>query len=94
MSSVKDVLNQLKAGAITAREAGAEIRRVMRTDDGVPDGVAPLEATHMRMAGSLPDRDDHNTFLEVTAAWIGGDLTDEDYWTIYGAATGTRKELR
>ena len=47
----------------------------------------------MRMAGSLAERDGHNTFLEVTSAWIGGDLSDEDYWTIYGAATGTRKEL-
>ena len=53
----------------------------------------PDRATQMRMAGSLPERDDDNTFLEVTAAWIGGDLTDEDYWTIYGAVTGTRKEL-
>lgn len=47
----------------------------------------------MRLAGSLAERDDQNTFLEVTSAWIGGDLSDEDYWTIYGATTGTRKEL-
>lgn len=30
----------------------------------------------------------------VTAAWIGPDLTDEAYWTTYGAVTGPRKELR
>ncbi len=60
---------------------------------GVHEGVAPIEASQMRIAGSLPERDDDNTFLEVTAAWIGGDLTDEDYWNIYGAVTGTRKEL-
>ena len=93
MSEVQDVLTRLRAGEITATEAGAEIRRVMTLDEGVPDGVTPTEATQMRMAGSLAERDDHNTFLEVTSAWIGGDLTDEDYWTIYGAATGTRKEL-
>lgn len=65
----------------------------MTLDEGVPDGVTSTEATQMLMAGSLAERDDHNTFLEVTATWIGGDLTDEDYWTIYGAVTGTRKEL-
>jgi len=93
VTHVKDVLALLKAGALRPNEAGAEIRRVMRTDDVVPGGMAPIEATQMRMAGSLPERDDDNTFLEVTAVWIGGDLTDEDYWTIYGAVTGTRKEL-
>jgi hypothetical protein len=93
MTHVKDVLALLKAGAPTANEAGAEIRHVMRIDDGVPGGMAPIEATQMRMAGSLPERDNDNTFLEVTAAWIGGDLADEDYWTICGAVTGTRKEL-
>lgn len=92
MSEVQDVLARLRAGEITATEAGAEIRRVMTLDEGVPTGMTPTEATQMRMAGSLAERDDH-TFLEVTSAWIGGDLIDEDYWTIYGAATGTRKEL-
>lgn len=93
MSEVQDVLTRLRAGEITATGAGAEIRRVMTLDKSVPDGVTPTEAIQMRMAGSLAERNDHNTSLEVTSAWIGGDQSDENYWTIYGAATGTWKEL-
>lgn len=91
MSEVQDVLARPRPGEKS--EAGAEIRRVMTLDEGVPDGVTPTEATQMRMAGSLAECDDHNTFLEVTPTWIGGDLTDEDCWTFYGAAIGTRKEI-
>ena len=93
MSEVQDVLARPKADEIIAAEAGADIRCGRTLDAGVLDGLTSIEATQLRMAGSLAGRDDHNTFLEVTAAWIGGDLTDENYWTICGAATGTGKEV-
>lgn len=93
MSEVHDVLARLEIDEIIAAEAGADIRCGGTLDAGVLDGLTPIEATQLRMAGSLAGRDDHSAFLEVTAAWIGGDLTDEDYWAIYGAATGTRKEV-
>lgn len=92
MSEVHDVLARPKADEIIATEASADIRHGRTLDAGVLDGLTSIKATQLRMAGSHAG-DDHNTFLEVTAAWIGGDLTDENYWTIYGAATGTRKEV-
>ena len=93
MSEVQDVLARPKADEIIATEAGADTRRARTLNADVLDRLTSIEATQMRLAGSLAGRADHNTFLEVTAAWIGGDLTDENYWTIYGAATGTRKEV-
>jgi hypothetical protein len=92
MREVKDTLARPRAGGIS--ETGAEIRRVMTLDEGGPGAVTPTEAAQMRMLGSLAERYDYYTSLEVTAAWIGPDLTDEAYWTTYGAVTGPRKELR
>lgn len=37
------------------------------------------------MAGSLGDRDATNTFLEVTAAWMAGRLTDEQHGVLRAA---------
>lgn len=92
MGELRRMLDLVGSGEMTAAEAAPLAVRVMRgtaaAEAEAEAGYAPHELTMMRMAGSWPDRDSTDTWVEVEAAMIGGTLSAEDYAVLRAAYLG------
>lgn len=92
MDSVIDLLGAVESGVITAEDAGPKIARLIREEieeeEAETAGMGWFEITSRRMAGSLADRADFNTFTKVEAAHYEGRITDEQYSVIRAAVEG------
>lgn len=81
MGRLNELLCQIGRGEIDVTAAAPEVRALCRARAYTPN----LDDTMMRMAGVLDDRDPTDTFVEVSAAWMGGPITDEDHAVLYKA---------
>lgn len=92
MSTIQEILTQVQSGAVQPADAAKQISQIIQQNlvGGSGDSYKEQKFT------SMADRDDsnfENSFSQVTAAWIGGDLTDGQYHTIQEgvlAATGAQ----
>ena len=50
--------------------------------------MSRMDIVFSRMAGSLPERDETDTFVEVEAAYIGGTITQDQFTVLHRAMTG------
>ena len=76
MGELRKLLDGIHEGRFSAEEAAPRAKAIMAERE--PDEHS-IEATWGRMAGSVGERDDTDTFGEVTAAWFSGRLTDDQY---------------
>ena len=71
MSSLNELIGEVRAGRVPVEEAAPRLAELSRMD-----------ITFLRMAGALDEADDTDTFVEVEAAHLMGHLTDEQYAVI------------
>lgn len=82
MGQLNEVLQRIAAGETTAEQAAPEVRRICRA---AGTRASTTDETFARMAGALDDRDAADTFLQVSAAWMAGRLTDEQHAVLRAA---------
>lgn len=87
MSTLKELLDRISNDQIDVHAAVPEFQTLIRTTD--PDRPAGELTFEQREQRAWDDDygDDMETFTQVTAAWIAGDLTDEQYGVLRDAAT-------
>lgn len=85
MGELKDIIDWVASGAMTAEAAAPRVRDLCRSASG---SLPSSDETFARMAGALDERDDRDTFAEVTAAWMAGRIADEQYHVLHEAVTG------
>jgi hypothetical protein len=92
MGQLEELINRIATGDTDMASAIPEFHRVLRSSDPTrPAGDLSFEQKEERAQAGPQDATD--TFTEVTAAWIQGRLTDEQYWTLHSEAAGsTRSE--
>ncbi len=84
MSQVSEIIAQIKSKAVSPEEGATQLRDLIlgaaqpQPEPGTPEFK---DFRNQRLA----DKDDEgydDSFQEITAAWIGGDLSDGQYYTI------------
>jgi len=92
MSSVSELIRAVRDARMSVEQAAARIAELVanaaaRNAAGVA-GLSRMDVTFMRMAGVLGEADDTDTFVEVEAAHLVGDLTGKQYAVIREAVLG------
>jgi hypothetical protein len=92
MTSVRELLGRIADGTATAEEVAPEIARICRETARAHaedfEGMSRMDIVFSRMAGSLDERDDTDTFVEVEAAYIDGSITQDQFTVLHRAMTG------
>jgi len=85
--SVRELLDQIVAGTATAAKVAPEIARIcretVRKQGAELEGMTRRDIVFARMTGSLEERDDTNTFVEVEAAYIEGRISNEQFTVLH-----------
>ncbi|WP_110183045.1 hypothetical protein [Nocardioides solisilvae] len=94
MSTVRELLRQVRDGETTAEEVAPQIARIIREGSArraaETEGLTHVEVIHMKMEGMLDD-DPSDTFVPVQAAYFADELTDEQYAVITAAVVGEER---
>ena len=92
MTSVRELLRRIADGTATAEEVAPEIARICRETAAAQrrelEGMSRMDIVFSRMAGSLDERDDTDTFIGVEAAYIGGTITQDQFTVLHRVMTG------
>jgi hypothetical protein len=92
MSTVNELIEEIRAGRMPVEEAAPKIAELVASatarNAAEVEGLSRMDVTFMRMAGSLDEADDTDTFIDVEAAHTMGHLTDEQYAVIRRAVVG------
>jgi hypothetical protein len=92
MTSVRELLGRIADRTASAEDVAPEIARICRETAAAQEreleGMSRMDIVFSRMAGSLPERDETDTFVEVEAAYIGGSITQEQFTVLHRAMTG------
>ena len=92
MTSVRELLRQVVDGTATPEDVAPEIARICRETARAQaeafEGMSRMDIVLGRMAGSLPERDDTDTFVEVEAAYIDGSISQEQFTVLHRAISG------
>jgi hypothetical protein len=94
MSSVNELIDEIRAGRMSVEDAAPKIAELVASattrNAAEVEGMSRMDVIFMRMAGSLDEADDTDTFVDVEAAHTLGHLTAEQYavirWAVVGGA--------
>lgn len=86
MSELKTLIDKIASGSLDVTKAVPEFQKIVVTaDPNRPAGALSYEDRERRRMED--DNDYENTFSEVVAAWVGGQLSDEQFGVLRAAAT-------